>query len=1029
MYVLNTDGSITKYTGDSREPQTTSTPSDFLNEVIGDFKSGKNYSSNSHDVFDGTDNSSPLFGEILPDLNDLGSQSTSGIIGQSKQLYPYAFGDNMKAEPSQVALPFYKPYNSVFDLDQNLSGRTSDSEKNFELFADEAEMLYGVPMILNERDKFIGDLENVFSSLGDVLAAAIVSITSISVIQGLLQVAQDGPPDPFGLFGSIKMTESDRKGRFINYVKLDPIATPYFIADVVNPLIEGLVSLLRTTERLMNFPSRRASPGIQGIFFDLAENIVSFCLGYIYYLIPGFKLEQGLFDTNPGAIISNLISTIVSLIFVNKSRHNYNLLIRKIVKNNYFRRNIQFKAKTITNSDGSTYAYNNQFWYDLSGFFYRFIGERTAVGQKVIAILKNTERNKKNKPFSVQKMKELPFEEKDGNGVSLPLPLPIGSSILGGGNENENSKPNTNHFNKSIYSLTSLIQNKSSNANSYLKYHEKLIEQNKAIYQKKEKRLSKEHVKELEAIINSDYMPFSIQDLRTNELFKFHAFVESYGDTFTVQWEDAGMGFGRMDSIKTYKGTSRNISVDFWLISMSPDDFDYMWWLINRLIALIYPQWSAAKPANFENQQRSGILNSKGEFAGIPFAQPFTQIPTGSPLVRLRLGDIFTSNYSKKGLARIFGFDLTEKNIKDFKYSTNGFNNIPITSTNSTQYDNIKLLGYQIFSQSDYADYANNKTSWGIFSNLDQQDFIDVGTNKDINMNSSWKEELQKIQKLVSGNYSDFYYDIANDPINLDDINSPKSAKNEDKNVSQPKKNKAYKKLIYVPINIIEDGEQKVMILLYSVEITQGDQGPRNFVQLIDQIAADITNALKAGVLTEAEKDYQKLKQNNLNLDAFLSADGQVQLDADQINSKILEKSKNIVNNPIVKSFESTMGEGLAGTIQTFTINFDQNIPWEINSGSRAPIAVKISLGLSVIHDILPGLDDKGIMRAPTYRVGKLNNDFFGNSVYQEIPNNIVYSNEFNNTSPVLPSNTPKPQKQSNDPKSFEEFEKDIQKV
>lgn len=996
MYVLDTEGNIKKYNYNSATKQSTmdpETPSNFLNEVIGDFKSGKNYGVNKHDVFDGTDNSSPLYGEILPDLNNLSTAvATSGIIGQSTQLYPYAFGNNMKAVPTQDALPFYKPYNSVFDLDLNLSGRDKEIEKNFELFADEAEMLYGVPMILNESDKFRDDLENVFSSLGDILAAAIVSITSISVIQGLLQVAQDGPPDPFGLFGKIKTTESDRKGRFINYVKLDPIALP-FLAEIVNPLIEGFVSLLRTTERLMNFPSRPASPGLQGIFFDLAENIVSFCLGYIYYLIPGFKLEQGLFDTSPQAIITNLISTIVSLIFVNKSRHNYNLLIRKIVKNNYFRRNIQFKAKTITNADGSTYAYNDQFWYDLSGFFYRFIGERTAVGQKVITILKNTERNKKNKPFAVQKMKELPFEEKKGDST-LPLPVPIGSSILGKDTTAEAFKPNISHFNKSIYSLTSLIQNKSSNANSYLTYHEKLIKQNEAIYQNKEKRLSKEHVKELEAIINSDYMPFSIQDLRTNELFKFHAFVENYSDSFNVGWEDAGMGFGRMDSIKTYKGTSRNISVDFWLISMSPDDFDYMWWLVNRLVALIYPQWSAPKPANLENQLNSGILMSQvngNTFKGIPFSQPFTQIPTGSPLIRLRLGDIFTSNYSKKGLARIFGFNLKEKNIENFKFLITDIKDIKIDNKN--EYTDIKLEGYQIFSNSDYEDYKGGKT-WGIFTNLDQQDFINVD-NKQIIMTSSWKEKLGNISTLLQDKYSDFYYDTK-DEIDLNDINSPpKSKEKRDKNVAEPAINIDYKKLIYVPINIVEEGEQKTMILLYSVVIKKDSDGKlRKFNEVIkNNIAEDIKGALIAGVLEKAEKGYQELIQNSLNLKSFLSADGQLQVQTDEVSAGVVDVTANVVNNPIVKSFESTMGEGLAGTIQGFTINFDQNIPWEINPGSRAPIAVKIGLQVSVIHDILPGLDHEGIMRAPTYRVGKLNNDFFGNSVYQDIPGNVGYSN------------------------------------
>ena len=37
------------------------------------------------------------------------------------------------------------------------------------------------------------------------------------------------------------------------------------------------------------------------------------------------------------------------------------------------------------------------------------------------------------------------------------------------------------------------------------------------------------------------------------------------------------------------------------------------------------------------------------------FIQPFSQIPTASPMIRLRVGDVIKSNYSKFGLARLFG--------------------------------------------------------------------------------------------------------------------------------------------------------------------------------------------------------------------------------------------------------------------------------------------------------------------------------------------------------------------------------------
>jgi hypothetical protein len=352
-------------------------------------------------------------------------------------------------------------------------------------------------------------------------------------------------------------------------------------------------------------------------------------------------------------------------------------------------------------------------------------------------------------------MNELPIAQND-EGVKLPVPIPMGSSVLGGSKDEKKRDLMTSDFNKSIYSLNSLIT-KTSTANNYMKYHEALIKQNEAIYQNKEKRLSKEHVKELEAIINSDYMPFSIQDLRTNELFKFHAFVEGYSDSFAVGWEDGGAGFGRMDPIKIYRGTSRKISVDFWLISMSPDDFDYMWWMINRLIALIYPQWSAPKPANIENQLRSGLLKNENTFSGIPFSQPFTQIPTGSPLVRLRLGDIFTSNYSKKGLARIFGFDLqkfsktnitTEISTLGRKSGANGVAN--------SKYQIPVLQGYNIYTKDEYKDYLTGNIYFP-WNELPQQDFEPVDDKQVEIIVEKMETYLNDINKLFS-KYSNFYY-------------------------------------------------------------------------------------------------------------------------------------------------------------------------------------------------------------------------------------------------------------------------------
>ncbi len=970
-------------------------------ETLGDFKSGKNYASNSHSIFDAEDlvtlSPTPLSSEgIIPD----------GVISSSTALYPYAFGTNMDAvNPKVESLPFYRSYNTFFDLDQKYSGRTGDIEKNLEIFADEAEMLYGIPALLNQGDepeKLLNNLTNVFTSLIDMLIGAIVPIAAVSLIQTLLQAAQSGPRDPFGIMPDMSsfFGNSDKYGKFIQYIKFDISKVGpalQVLANLGNALIEGLVSLLRTTERLMNFPANLMRPGLSGLF-NIVENTIAFCIGYIFYLIPGFKLDERIKNTsNPADIIGSLFSAIASLVSASKCRHHYNLLIRKIVKNNYFRRQIQFKAKTITNLDGSEYGYSEQYFYQLSDFFHRFVGERIAVGLRTLGIINSRDYNKNNNLFSIQRMSELPVTLED-NGAQIPAPIPLGSSVLGGSQSNQSESISARNFNKSIYSLNSLVT-KSNDANTFLKYHNELVKQNEAIYQKKERRLSREHVKKLEAIINSDYMPFSIQDLRTNELFKFHAFTENVSDSFTVSWEDAGMGFGRMDSIKTYKGTNRRITVDFWLISMSAEDFDYMWWMVNRLIALIYPQWSAPKPANIENQKKAGAFE-KGSPLQLNFSQPFTQIPTGSPLIRLRLGDLFTSNYSKKSLSKIFGFDLQDftrdtnitTSIDDIKVKTK------IPDAYQRNYKDLNLIGYQTFTHEQYKDHVDNK-NW--FFKLDEEDFNAPDTKSIIINYKKYEERLGDINKLFE-KYSQFYYGSQN-AVDLDDINSPPNysavVTNNDSTFKPGFTKALYYKLAYVPIEIIKDNVESILILLYKIKVKNGtDQTPEPDIQKqIPEILQTVTKTAFVEIYSEStgnEETKQQIKEN-LNIQSFMSSKGVQQIS--EINPTKLEprqitNAKNpeeIVNNPIVKSFESTMGEGLAGTIQGFSINFDQNIPWELTEGSRAPMAVKIGLQMDVIHDILPGLDDKGIMRAPTYRVGNLNNTFFGKSVYDELPNNV----------------------------------------
>ena len=126
-------------------------------------------------------------------------------------------------------------------------------------------------------------------------------------------------------------------------------------------------------------------------------------------------------------------------------------------------------------------------------------------------------------------------------------------------------------------------------------------------------RLEPSEVVEIEDRLESEYVPFYLQDLRTNEIFNFHAFLQDLQDGYTAEWSTVD-SYGRMDPVQIYKGTKRAISFSFMLVATSPDDFDRMWWTINRLTMMVYPQWSAGEE----------LKSSDGSCT---FRQPFSQIP------------------------------------------------------------------------------------------------------------------------------------------------------------------------------------------------------------------------------------------------------------------------------------------------------------------------------------------------------------------------------------------------------------------
>jgi hypothetical protein len=76
-------------------------------------------------------------------------------------------------------------------------------------------------------------------------------------------------------------------------------------------------------------------------------------------------------------------------------------------------------------------------------------------------------------------------------------------------------------------------------------------------------------------------------------------------------------------------------------------------------------------------------------------------------------------------------------------------------------------------------------------------------------------------------------------------------------------------------------------------------------------------------------------------------------------------------SNPVIRSFESTIGRGLAGFITDLKMDWS-DVTWETAPKKRAPKSMRLSLSFSPIHDIPMGLDADGMMRSVAYNIGDL---------------------------------------------------------
>jgi hypothetical protein len=210
---------------------------------------------------------------------------------------------------------------------------------------------------------------------------------------------------------------------------------------------------------------------------------------------------------------------------------------------------------------------------------------------------------------------------------------------------------------RTLMLLPRTVRNGAEEANGDLGLFENAISDPMSGYNiAEENRFSIETVKLFEEQLNSSYMPFYFHDLRTNEVVSFHAFLGNMSDNYSADWQNT-TAYGRVEPVFQYTGTTRELQIDFFVVATNATDFDRMWAKINKLVTLIYPQFTKGRQVQTTD--------------GKKFIQPFSQIPGASPVFRIRVGDVWKSNYSRFNVMRLFGVGQSEFNLTDSEINNN----------------------------------------------------------------------------------------------------------------------------------------------------------------------------------------------------------------------------------------------------------------------------------------------------------------------------------------------------------------------
>jgi len=414
-------------------------------------------------------------------------------------------------------------------------------------------------------------------------------------------------------------------------------------------------------------------------------------------------------------------------------------------------------------------------------------------------------------------------------------------------------------------------------------------------------RISQEDRKKIEQILDAEYVPFYFHDLRTNEIISFHAFLESMTDNYQAEYESSS-GYGRGGKVSIYKNTNRTIGMSFSAVATSENDFDLMYLKINKLLTMVYPQWTEGRTVKIGTRK---------------FTQPFSQTPGASPLIRLRLGDVFKSNYSKFSAARLFGLG-----DRSFTMNTNSQQVAARSTLDEEKQQARTRLREETYIFENSEEVTINGGAVRTIYHSEGNNFVpSAGALSRANLAVVVTGRI--VGSVVDRSGTLLYIVDAQIPANSIGANSRSRGRASRSRAPSP-----------TAVPSTTDG-RSVLIGVPLQDLTLS--------------AAEIERKINRQFASqEATSGDPSISQERQGIQEFFSND-----------------------NPVIRSFASTEGKGLAGFITSINFNWKDG-PWETTRfNSIAPQMCKIEFNFEPVFDIAPGLDHNGFNRAPVYNIGE----------------------------------------------------------